>query len=202
MTCPGGTIDRAMSYPTLEVLLSMRVALLSFIVATAGQFILVPIAHGQSSQTYLVDGGHFDCIPIENFGLKGIRLWEPEETIRRLLGEPESISHSGGEDDGGYYDITIYHYPDLVIEAIREHVDQIIATSPEIAMSSGIRIGDSRADVREKFGRAPRSLSPDTRKMHLVTCPKDGKWVQEDYVTLEFNSEGKLTGIRYEANRP
>lgn len=191
-----------MPYPTSEISLSMRIFLRSFVIAVAGQFLFMPITYGQSSQTYLVNAGEFDCLPIENFGLKGVRLWELEETIRELLGEPDSISHSGSEDDGGYYDITIYHYPGLVIEAIRQHVDRIIATSPEIAMSSGIRIGDSQADVRTKFGRKPRSLSPDPKEIHLVTCPRDGEWVREDYVTLEFNTVGKLTGIRYEANRP
>jgi hypothetical protein len=195
-------IGRTMFYSTYEILLSVRIRLLSLVIAVAGHFLFVPITYGQSSQTYLVNAGEFDCVPIENFGLKGVRLWEPEETIKRLLGEPESISHSGSEDDGGYYDITIYHYPGLDIEAIRRHVDRIIATSPETAMSSGIRIGDSQADVRTKFGRKPRSLSPNPKEIHLVTCPKDGDWVQEDYVTLEFNTEGKLTGIRYEANRP
>jgi hypothetical protein len=195
-------IERTMSYPTFEILLSMRIILLSLIIAVVGQFFFMPITYSQSSQAYLVDAGEFDCIPIENFGLKGVRLWEPEETIKSLLGEPESMSHSGSEDDGGYYDITIYHYPGLVIEAIRQHVDRITATSPEIVMSSGIRLGDSRADVRAKFGRKPRSLSRNPKEIHLVTCPKNGEWVQEDYVTLEFNTEGKLTSIRYEANRP
>jgi hypothetical protein len=195
-------IERTMSYPTFEILLSMRIILLSLIIAVVGQFFFMPITYSQSSQTYLVDAGEFDCIPIENFGLKGVRLWESEETIKSLLGEPESMSHSGSEDDGGYYDITIYHYPGLVIEAIRQHVDRITATSPEIVMSSGIRLGDSRADVRAKFGRKPRSLSRNPKEIHLVTCPKNGEWVQEDYVTLEFNTEGKLTSIRYEANRP
>lgn len=191
-----------MSYPMFEILLSVRMILLTLIIAVAGQFFFMPMSYGQSSQPYLVNAGEFDCIPIENFGLKGIRLWEPEETIVTLLGEPESISHSGSEDDGGYYDITIYHYPGLVIEAIRQHVDRIIATSPEIAMSSGIRLGDSGADVRAKFGRKPRSLSGNPKEIHLVSCPKNGEWIQEDYVTLEFNTQGKLTSIRYEANRP
>ena len=180
----------------------MRLLRLYCIIAIAGQSLFAPTAYGQSSQIYLVNAGKFDCIPIENFGLKGVRLWEPEETITSLLGEPESISHSGSEDDGGYYDITIYHYPDLAIEAIRQQVDRIIATSPGIAMSSGIRIGDSRADVRAKFGREPRSLGGNPKEIHLVTCPEDGEWVREDYVTLKFSTEEKLTSIRYEANRP
>ena len=191
-----------MPYPTSEISLSIRIFLRSFVIAVAGQLLSIPITYGQSSQTHLVNAGEFDCLPIENFGLKGVRLWEPEETVTMLLGEPESISHSGSEDDGGYYDITNYHYPGLVIEAIRQHVDRIIATSPEIAMSSGIRLGDSRGDVRAKFGRKPRSLSRNPKEIHVVTCPKNGEWVQEDYVTLEFNTEGILTSIRYEANRP
>ncbi len=156
----------------------------------------------QYGQKWLVDAGHFDCIPVEHFGLKGVRLWAPEESIRNLLGEPSSILQGAGEDDGGFYDITIYHYPGVTIEAIRQHVDRIIATSASVAMPSGIRLGDSRQDVHEKFGRLPRSLSPDMNEFHLVTCPVKGEWVQEDYLTLEFDREGILTVIRYETNRP
>lgn len=185
----------------MESVLQMRIILVSFIIMVTTQSLFTPVAYCQSP-IYLVNAGDFDCIPLENFGLKGVRLWKPEESIKTLLGEPESISHSGSEDDGGYYDIAIYHYPGLVVEAIRQHVDRIIATSPAVSMSSGIRLGMSKADALAKFGRTPRSLSSDPKEIHLVSCPQNGEWIQEDYVTLDFNNAGILVGIRYEANRP
>ena len=182
--------------------MKLRFSLLSLLLIVTALLCSVENARAESAQTWLVNAGHFDCIPVENFGLKGLRLWAPEETIRKLLGEPSSISQGDSEDDGGPYNINIYHYPDIKVEAVREHIDRIIATSTSVTMPSGIRLGDSRRDVVDKFGRRPRSLSPDVSEIHLVTCPVSDKWVQEDYVTLEFSSEGILTEIRYEANRP
>ena len=53
-----------------------------------------------------------------------------------------------------------------------------------------------------RLNSPPMSRSRNPKEIHVVTCPKNGEWVQEDYVTLEFNTEGILTSIRYEANRP
>ncbi len=180
----------------------MRILLTIFSLFLTAHLLVPATLPAQSAQTWLIDAGNYDCIPVENFGLRGVRLWEPEESIIKRLGRPQSISYSDGVDDGGPYDITIYHYPDMDVEAIRQHVDRIIATSSAVAMPSGIRLGDSRTDIRTKFGRQPRSLSPETDEIHLVTCPVNGQWVQEDYVTLELDASGHLTVIRYEANRP
>jgi len=93
--------------------------------------------------TILVDGGHFDCLPVSTFGLEGIRLWKPENTVSATLGEPSSITTGGGEDDGGTYGIKTYHYDHLQIDIVRGKVDRIYTMSNKVAMPLGIRVGYS-----------------------------------------------------------
>ena len=136
------------------------------------------------------------------FGLKDLRLSEPEETIREVLGEPDSISVGWGEDDGGRHDVVTYHYEGFQVDAVRGYVDRIYTASNNVSMPSGITPGQSMDQVVELLGRAPRGWTPVKSSFYIVTCPVDGKWLQEDYVTLEFDSEKVLISIEYATSRP
>jgi hypothetical protein len=150
----------------------------------------------------LVDGGHYDCLPLHQFGLAGLRLWDAEESIESKLGKPAEISKGSGEDDGGPYEIIIYHYPHLQVEAVRGSVDRIITESSSAAMPSGVRVGDSLDEVVAKLGRKPRAYDEKSQAFQIVTCPQNGKWIEEDYVSLKFDESLHLVSIAYEANRP
>jgi hypothetical protein len=150
----------------------------------------------------LIDGGNFDCLPVSTFGLKGIRLWKPENTILKTLGKPNSITIGGGEDDGGLYDIKTYKYSDLEIDVVRGDVDRIYTNSSKVSMPSGIRVGHSMKQVIQILGRQPRDWQGTDSEFNIVTCPVNGKWVQEDYVKLRFNKKKILISIEYSANRP
>lgn len=152
--------------------------------------------------TVLVDGGHFDCLPVSTFGLKGIRLWKPENTVLKALGKPNSITTGSGEDDGGMYDIKTYHYDHLQIDIVRGRVDRMYTVSDKIAMPSGVRVGYTMDQVIQILGRKPRDWQGTQSEFIIVTCPVNGEWVQEDYVYLKFNSNKVLTSIYYAANRP
>lgn len=166
-------------------------------------FWIAPLSIGSSeSATVLVDGGHFDCLPVSKFGLKSIRLWAPENTVSGTLGEPNSITFSGGEDDGGRYDIKTYHYDHLQIEIVRGKVDRIYTMSNKVAMPSGIRVGYTMDQIIRILGRKPRGWQGAESEFSIVTCPVNGNWVQEDYVTLKFNKNRVLTSVEYAANRP
>jgi hypothetical protein len=127
----------------------------------------------EGKESALVDAGYFDCLPISIFGLKDIRLWEPEQSITEKLGKPLSLGKGSGEDDGGPYDILI-----------------------------GVAVGDSFEQIVTKLGRRPREWRDEDTEVTLVTCPKNGEWIQEDYVTFRLNRERQLVGIAFEANRP
>jgi hypothetical protein len=152
--------------------------------------------------TVLIDGGHFDCLPVSTFGLKGLRLWQPEVQVTALLGKPESIAISGSEDDGGPYEIRTYDYGDLKVDIVRGRIDRIYTDSGKVAMESGIRVGQNMKQVVETLGRRPRDWQGEGFEFSIVTCPVNGKWVQEDYVDLNFNADKILVSIEYAANRP
>jgi hypothetical protein len=154
------------------------------------------------SPTVLVNGGHFDCLPVSTFGLQGIRLWKPENTVSKTLGDPNTITIGGGEDDGGRYDIKTYHYDHLQIDIVRGKVDRIYTMSNKVAMPSGIRVGYTMDQVIQILGRKPRDWQGTQSEFSVVTCPVNGDWVQEDYVNLKFNNNKVLTSIEYSANRP
>jgi len=156
----------------------------------------------ESDKGALVDAGEFDCLPIAVFGLKGIRLWQPEETIARELGKPSSISEGSGEDDGGWYDVHTYHYPRLRVDVVRGMVDRIVTDSSGTGTAFGVNIGDSLKEVITKLGSKPRDWKEGADQVDLVTCPQDGEWIQEDYVTFRFDGKRHLVSIAFEANRP
>jgi hypothetical protein len=159
-------------------------------------------AGAEEQPAVLVDGGHFDCLPVATFGLKGLRLWQPEAQVTAHLGEPASIETGGNEDDGGPYEVRTYNYGDLQVDIVRGLIDRIFTDSADVAMESGIRVGQSMRQVIEILGRRPRDWQGEGLEFSIVTCPVNDKWVQEDYVDLNFNADKILVSIEYAANRP
>lgn len=161
----------------------------------------VPLATEQQAPA-LRDGGHFDCLPIADFGLRGVRLWEPEDIAKDKLGESLWITEGSGEDDSGPYSEITYHYADIEISIVRGVVDRIYTASPGIGMNSGIKVGLAIEDVVGVLGRVPRDWQDTNREFSIVTCPEDGEWIQEDYVGMKFDDTGILKSIEFSANRP
>ena len=179
----------------------MRKALLFLLLLYISSFATFSIG-SPKSPTVLVDGGHYDCLPVSTFGLEGIRLWKPEKIVSRMLGKPNSITIGWGEDDGGRHDIRTYHFDHLQIDIVRGKVDRIYTMSNKVAMPSGIRVGYTMDQIIHILGRKPRDWQGTQSGFSIVTCPVNGKWVQEDYVSLKFNTDKVLTSIEYAANRP
>ena len=158
-------------------------------------------AAGQDAPA-LKDGGHFDCLPIADFGLRDVRLWEPEDVAKGKLGEPLRITEGSGEDDGGQYTENTYHYADMEISIVRGAVDRIFTDTPHVIVEPGLRVGLSRAEIIGILGREPRDWQSDEGGFSIVTCPENGEWVQEDYVFMRFDEAGILESIEFLANRP
>jgi len=155
-----------------------------------------------AGENVLKDGGYFDCLPIDDFGLKGLRLSEPENSIRRLLGEPLSVETGWSEDDGGRHDVVTYEYEGLEVDAVRGDVDRIFTDSSITSTPSGIHVGQSLTEMVSIFGREPRGLDAAPTKIQIVTCPVNGEWLREDYATFEIDSNEVLISIEYAVNRP
>ena len=150
----------------------------------------------------LIDTGEFDCLPVSTFGLKGLRLWNPEGSIRSLLGKPKSVAVGWDEDDGGRYEVRTFHYDDIEVDAARGDIYRIYTDSRNVSTPSGIQIGDNMEEVIRILGRIPRSWTPAESEFYIVTCPVNDVWVYEDYVTFEFDSDKVLISIVYEVNIP
>ncbi len=168
-----------------------------------------PVAFGAAAnevspevQGKLVNGGHFDCLPLAGFGLRGVRLWESEDAAKGKLGEPLRITEGSSEDDGGQYTEVTYHYADMEISIVRGEIDRIYTASPRVSMDSGVRVGFSRAEVIGILGREPRDWQSGESGFSIVTCPENGVWVQEDYVDMKFAAAGVFESIEFLANRP
>jgi hypothetical protein len=115
----------------------------------------------EGKESALVDAGYFDCLPISIFGLKDIRLWEPEQSITEKLGKPLSLGKGSGEDDGGPYDILTYHYTRLSIDVVRGVVDRIYTDAPGMSTPFGVAVGDSFEQiVRQLVGIAFEANRP------------------------------------------
>jgi hypothetical protein len=160
------------------------------------------IQAAQPNKTALVTLGAYDCLPVSTFGLANIRLWEPRASAIRKLGKPDRTTQSKGEDDGGGYEISSYHYRHFSIDIVREVVDRIYTKLPHQKTTEGIRVGDSRAEVIRKLGATPRNWNSTDSAPSIVTCEEKGQTTREDYVTYNFDKSGQLVSIEYAANRP
>lgn len=149
----------------------------------------------------LVINPDYDCLPPQDFGLAGVRLGDSEETVIRRLGPPRKRSISGGEDDGGGYEINVLLYPTLTIEIVRGEVDRIVTRSPSQPTPGGIRVGDSRAALINKLGGTPRDWSSSESGLSLVSCEEAGQ-NREDYVVYTLSDGDRIIEIFYEASRP
>jgi hypothetical protein len=159
------------------------------------------IRAAQPKKTWLVTHGAYDCLPVKTFGLANIRLWQPSASVIRKLGKPGRTTKGKGEDDGGGYEITSYHYQEFSVDIVRGVVDRIYTTLPYQKTPEGIRVGDGRADVVRKLGGVPRDWKAEATTQSIVTC-EEGQITREDYVTYSFDKAGRLVRIEYAANRP
>lgn len=153
-------------------------------------------------EAVLVDEGHYDCLPVYIFGLDEIILSHTVNDVIRILGEPKEIGTSWGEDDGGRHDTLIYHYDGLSIDIVRGELDRIYTSSPKAQTPSGIRVGQSRDEVVEILGRAPRGWQGEESKFTIPNCQVNGVDLRRDYLELEFDDEGALLSIVYLVDRP
>jgi len=156
---------------------------------------------GDAGHSRLISNDEDDCLPVSEFGLESIRLYQPHEKVIQLLGDPKKISYSSGEDDGGGYRITILSYPTMTIEMVRGLVDRIVTKSPLQPTPEGIRVGDSRSTIVKKLGATPRNWKQSDTKLWITTCFTDEQ-PREDYVIYTMNTKDQVSEIAYESNRP
>ncbi len=153
----------------------------------------------------LPDEPMFLCVATSEFTIAGLKLYG-DMTALESLGSLNSISRGFGEDDGGGYVLSTYHYGGLEVDIVRDSIDRIEARSPHWPTPSGLKAGMERADAMALLGR-----EPDPEYLHdgvysFSGCPewRGGELVWHDswYLEFAFNEEGRLEFVRLFADRP
>lgn len=152
----------------------------------------------------LPDEPLFQCVAPAEYEIGGVR---PGGSLGSLdvLGAPRSLTRGFGEDDGGAYVATTFHYGGLDVTTVRGEVDIIEARSPHWRTPSGLAPGMKRGEALALLGR-----DPDPEHLHegiysFPGCPEwiNGELVWRDSWYFEFAFEGdRLSFVRLATDRP
>lgn len=196
-----GFMDRVTPYRmSLALLVSVAIAAgVSAPVAAEGGGIL-------RLARVLPDEPEFQCVAPAEFTIAGLILYD-EMAALQPLGVPNLLTRGFGEDDGGGYVVTTYHYGRLEVDIVRGRVDRIEARSPHWPTPAGLKAGMERAEAMGLMGR-----EPDPEHLHKGVysfggCPewRDGELVwdnADNYFDFAFGEDGRLAFIRLVADRP
>lgn len=152
----------------------------------------------------LPDEPLFQCMAASEFTLAGLKLYDDTAALS-ALGAPRSMTRGYGEDDGGGYVATTYHYDGLEVDVVRGKLDRIEANSPRWPTMAGLKPGMTRAEAVTLMGREPENLHDG---IHSFTgCPdwRDGELVWDNvanYFEFGFGADGLLSFVRLIADRP
>jgi hypothetical protein len=148
----------------------------------------------------------FQCALSSEFTLAGLKLYD-EMTALRALGSPNSLSRGFGEDDGGSYVLTTYHYGGLEVDVVRGRIDRIEAQSPAWQTPAGLAAGMDRAQALALLGREPNPDHLNGGAYSFNGCPewRDGELVWDNinnYFEIAFGEDERLSFVRLIADRP
>ena len=102
---------------------------------------------------------------------------------------------TGGEDDGGNYEAQIYHYTNYDITIVRDVIDSIVITSPELLWMQKIKIGADRNFVEKHLILEP--VVNDKDSSQIVICSNEG----DVYALLRYQNN-KIKSIELVIDRP
>lgn len=154
----------------------------------------------------LPDDPPFQCVAATEFGIGGLRLGG-DLALLGPLGAPESLTRGHGEDDGGDYVATTYHYAGLDITMVRGRIDVVEATSSQWPTPGGFRPGMDRAEAILLLGREPDAEYLGSGAYSFAGCPewRDGELVWDNannYFEFGFGKDCRLSFVRLAADRP
>ena len=153
----------------------------------------------------LPDEPMFQCMAASEFTIAGLKLHD-EMAALESLGTPNTLTRGFGEDDGGGYVATTYHYGGLDVDMVRGRVDRMEARTPAWPTPAGLKPGMEQAGALALLGR-----EPDPEHLHdgvysFSGCPErsGGELVWRDswYLEFAFDDDDRLAFIRLIADRP
>lgn len=154
----------------------------------------------------LPDEPAFQCIAASEFSIAGLKLHDDIGALASL-GSPNSMTRGFGEDDGGGYVATTYHYGGLEVDMVRDRVDRIEARSPHWQTKAGLKASMKRDEAIALMGREPDAETLHNGFYSFASCPvwRDGELVWDNaaqYFEFGFGEDGRLAFLRLIADRP
>lgn len=188
----------------------VSLALLTTVMMSAG--VLAPVAGATDGggiirlARVLPDEPLFQCIAPSEYEIAGLRLYGDLSTLHRL-GPPVSLTRGFGEDDGGGYVATTYHYGGLDVTVVRGKIDVIEARSQRWPTPAGLKAGMPEQEARSLLGREPDPEHLHRGEYSFAACPewRDGELVWDNvnnYFQFAFGEDGRLSFVRLAADRP
>jgi hypothetical protein len=187
----------------------MSLALLVSVVIAAG--LSAPVRGAKDTgilrlARVLPDEPLYQCVAPTEFTIAGLKLYD-ELAALQPPGAPNSLTRGSGEDDGGGYVLTTYHYVGLAVDVVRGRIDRIEARAPAWPTPGRLKAGMEQAEALALMGR-----EPDPEHLHdgvysFSGCPewRDGELVWDNvknYFDFAFAGDGRLAFIRLIADRP
>jgi hypothetical protein len=126
-----------------------------------------------------------------------INEFVPGQDKRRITNKskPLETRKYSGQDDGGVYTATLLKYKNYEIQIVRELIDSVSTSSPDVIWAENIKIGDTRSIIDKRIGYAKVSNSKD--EAQYLICSDVG----DVYAILHFVSN-ILTRIQLVIDRP
>ena len=150
-----------------------------------------------NASTVIVQNHFADpCLPKSEFAMSGLKLYDDQSGVRRLLGQPERVTREKGEDDGGEYTATVLHYRDMRVEIVRGVVDRLYTTSSRTRTPSGIRVGMRYETVKRILGKEPKEIDG------YPYCYRSCDEIEDAYFVLRFDKRMVLSSIDIVVERP
>lgn len=134
------------------------------------------------------------CIPPEEAVINDIIPGMGVEAIFKL---PPAVSTeaTAAEDDGGFYAISIFRFPGLEVQIVRDTVDVVTTDSREITWTGGTKIGMPRSAIHTIIGKA--AVVQEKEEEQYLTCVEEG----DVYAILHYKAD-QLTRIELVMDRP
>lgn len=154
----------------------------------------------------LPDEPQFQCVAPTEFTIAGVKLYDDMAALQPL-GSPSSLTRGFGEDDGGSYVLTTYHYGGLEVDIVRGRIDRIEAHAPHWPTPAGLMAGMERAETLGLMGRGPDPEHLHDGVYSFNGCPewRGGELVWDNmnnYFEFAFGEDGRLSLVRLIADRP
>lgn len=118
-----------------------------------------------------------------------------DKSSLNTINEPFYIEITTGVDDGGNYEAQIYHYTNYDITIVRDFIDSIVITSPELLWAQKIKIDADRNIVEKHLVLEP--VVNDKESSQYVVCSSVG----DVYAILRYLNN-KIESIKLVIDRP